>query len=570
MEPKEIFSILQNLNSKQDIQNLFTDLNFEQTSSSSSEVNLVPEFINTKLKDNIESINLINEVDDFFIFFCKLKLPHLNKGRILQREIAKKISKKTDCIIIFSNNSESIFKFTYVSVKSENNVKLSSYTISRNEKIRTASEQISKLEIGNNYTKADIIKHISDNKIFDIEPVTEEFFAIIKKYVDIISEDFHKYFNNLQESKAFALQFFNRILFLKYIEKKKWLHNNLNFLEDLIKKYENFKSKNYYKESSIYSDILQPLFFYSFSRNNKHLPPNLPQDLISDLENLPYLNGGLFEKNDLDINEAVINDKLIHEIFSEIINRYNFTITEDTPFDREIAIDPEMLGLIYEGIVNAEERSGSGIFYTPRIEVDFMCKKSLLHFLNAETKVDQNKIINLIFSEPTIDADSADYIKMLTLSERELIKRALNNMKVVDPACGSGAFLIGMLQNIIDIFIKLEDINIFETNTHYFEQIFKLKKDLIEKAIHGVDVKPWATQIAELRLWLYLIGDYEGSLSLFGNNPILPSLDFKIRCGDSLLSEIEGYPIILRGTDSANKTNPRILKDVNELKDLKL
>ncbi len=570
MEPKKIFSILQNLNSKLDIQNLFTDLNFEQASSSSSEINLVSEFISTKLKDNIEYINLINEVDDFFIFFCKLKLPHLNKGRILQKEIAKKISKKTECIIIFSNNSESIFKITYVSVKSENNIKLASYTISRNEKIRTASEQIAKLEIGNNYTKADIIKHISDNKIFDIEPVTEEFFAIIKKYVDKISEDFHKYFNNLQESKAFALQFFNRILFLKYIEKKKWLHNNLNFLEDLIKKYEYFKSKSSQKKSSIYSDIFQPLFFYSFSRNSEHLPQNLSQDLISDLENLPYLNGGLFEKNDLDISEAVISDKLIHEIFSEIINRYNFTITEDTPFDREIAIDPEMLGLIYEGIVNAEERSGSGIFYTPRIEVDFMCKKSLLHFLSAETKVDQNKIINLIFSEPTMETDSTDYFKMLALSERELIKRALNSMKVVDPACGSGAFLIGMLQNIIDIFIKLEDINIFETNAHHFEQIFKLKKDLIEKSIHGVDIKPWATQIAELRLWLYLIGDYGGSLSLFGDNPILPSLDFKIRCGDSLLSEIEGYPIILRDTNSANKTNPRILKDVKELKDLKL
>lgn len=570
MEPKEIFSIFKNLNSKQDVQNLFIDLNFEQASSSESEIDIVSEFIDSKLKNNIEYINLINEVDDFFIFFCKLKLPNLNKGRILQREIAKRISKKTDCIIVFSNDSENIFKITYVSAKPENNVKLASYTISSNEKMRTASEQIAKLSIKNNYSKADIIKHISDNKVFDIEPVTEEFFAIIKEYVDKISKDIHKYFNNLQESKAFALQFFNRILFLKYIEKKKWLHNNLNFLEDLINKYQNHKSNYSNKKSSIYTNLFQPLFFYSFSRNNSHSPINLPEELISDLEDLPYLNGGLFEKNNLDIDQVIISDELIHDIFSEIINKYNFTITEDTPFDREIAIDPEMLGLIYEGIVNAEERSGSGIFYTPRIEVDFMCKKSLLHFLHAETKVSQKKIINLIFSEQTIDSHSNNFLKELTLSERELIKRALNNIKVVDPACGSGAFLIGMLYSIMDIFIKLEEVNLFEADNHHFEQIFKLKKDLIEKSIHGVDIKPWATQIAELRLWLFLIGDYEGSLSLFGNNPILPSLDFKIRCGDSLLAEVEGYPVILRNIDSVNKTHPIILKDIKELKDLKL
>ncbi|MCL4384901.1 MAG: Eco57I restriction-modification methylase domain-containing protein [Actinobacteria bacterium] len=570
MDPKEVFTIFHNLNSKQDVQNLFTELNFEPTTSLQSEINLVQDFISSKLKDNIDSINLINEVDNFFIFFCKLKLPDLNKGRIIQREISRKISKKTDCIIVFSNNSENIFKITYVSVKSEDNIKLSSYTIAKSEKLRTASEQIAKLEIGNNYSKADIIKHISSNKIFDIEPVTEEFFAIIKKYVDKLSENFYKYFNDLQQSKAFALQFFNRILFLKYIEKKKWLNNNPNFLEELLKRYKSYISENPNLNSSIYIDIFQPLFFYAFSKHKEYMPKNLSPKLIIEFEKLPYLNGGLFEKSELDINEAAISDEFINEIFSEIINRYNFTITEDTPFDREIAIDPEMLGLIYEGIVNSDERSGSGIFYTPRIEVDFMCKKSLLHFLSSETKVDLKKLINLIFSEHYLEEESENYSETLTLSEKELISRALNNMKVVDPACGSGAFLIGILQNIINIFIKLENINIFESEIHFFEQIFKLKKDLIEKVIHGVDIKPWAVQIAELRLWLYLIGDYEGSITNFGYNPILPSLDFKIRHGDSLLSEIEGYQIILRDTNSANKTNPKILKDIKELKDLKL
>ena len=110
MNPKEVFSILQNLNSKKDVQNLFTELNFEPTSFSNSEIDLTNEFINTKLKENVEYINLINEIDSFFIFFCKLKIADLNKGRVIQRELAKKISKKTDCIIVFSNYSENIFK----------------------------------------------------------------------------------------------------------------------------------------------------------------------------------------------------------------------------------------------------------------------------------------------------------------------------------------------------------------------------------------------------------------------------------------------------------------------------
>nr|MBC8499007.1 Eco57I restriction-modification methylase domain-containing protein [Candidatus Atribacteria bacterium] len=253
--------------------------------------------------------------------------------------------------------------------------------------------------------------------------------------------------------------------------------------------------------------------------------------------------------------------------FKDILDKYNFTVTEDTPFDREIAIDPEMLGLIYESIVNEEERSGSGIFYTPRIEVDFMCKKSLLHYFCSNTQITQEKLIDLIFGEST-EPDGISPASFLSLEEKKKILSELNDLNVLDPACGSGAFLIGMLQNILKIIEKVDELDLEELYRTEPDYLYNRKKELIEKIIHGVDIKPWAAQLAELRLWLYLIWDFETSIENLTKKPLLPSLEFKIRQGDSLLSEIEGNPIILRNIGE-NYLFPDIYTKVHHIIDLK-
>jgi hypothetical protein len=580
MDSRQIQEKLKSLESKKDVQELFIDLNFDY--SGDDNFNWLDNLITSKLKEKIDYINIINEYKAFNIFYCKLRIKNLYRNRTLQRDIAKKIAHESDCLIVFTNTDEDIFRIVYADLlggssaegsqdmQQQNRpkaaIKLSGYTISKDEKLRTASEQLLKIEIKEDISVLDLINNIK--KAFEIEPVTNEFFVIIKSYIEKITENYQTYFSDSQKSKAFALQFFNRLLFLKYIEKKKWLNNNSNFLSELVEKFKASDVCNNSSHTGIYDYLLKPLFFFAFSKNNKYHPSRLPQDLIEEIKNLPYLNGGLFEKNELDLDSISIADSEIQGIFKDILDKYNFTVTEDTPFDREIAIDPEMLGLIYESIVNQEERSGSGIFYTPRIEVDFMCRKSLLHYFCSNTQISQEKLIDLIFEDSSATTSHAP-AGLLTVYEKEKILSEINELKVLDPACGSGAFLIGMLQNILEIIIKVDELDLEELYQTEPGYLYKRKKELIEKIIHGVDIKPWAAQLAELRLWLYLIWDYETDIEDLIKKPLLPSLDFKIRQGDSLLSEIEGNPIILRNIGGVNRLAPDIYSKVHRIIELK-
>ena len=142
-----------------------------------------------------------------------------------------------------------------------------------------------------------------------------------------------------------------------------------------------------------------------------------------------------------------MDDALIYKIEdidgSGLLERYNFTIREDTPFDVDVAVDPEMLGKVYESLIQEEERGEVGIFYTPRIEVDFMCRQSILEYLVENTSISQDKLISFIYLP---EEDRAD---LLSVKEAKEIGDALYRAKIVDPACGSGAFLVGMLHVLL-------------------------------------------------------------------------------------------------------------------------
>ncbi len=582
MDESQLLEKLKNLNSERDVQDLFIDLNFDY--SRDDNFNWLDNLITSeKIKEKIDCINIINEYKTFNVFYCKLKIENLYRNRKLQRDIARKIARESDCLIVFTNKDENIFRIVHANVlksasdakvsqtikspvKPAASLKLSGYTISKDEKLRTASEQLFKIRIEGDIGILDLIDNIK--KAFEIEPVTEEFFEVIKTYINRLIDRYKSYFLNEQKAKAFALQFFNRLLFLKYIEKKKWLNGNINYLSELVKKFRAY-NKDKSSNTGIYENLLKPLFFFAFSKNDKYFPSNLPEELRDEFKNLPYLNGGLFEENELDIESIKIDDDIIIGIFNDILDKYNFTVTEGTPFDKEIAIDPEMLGLIYESIVNEEERSGSGIFYTPRIEVDFMCKKSLLHYFSSNTQISQDKLIDLIFSDVSESGETDFKSYSFLLDEKKKILSALYDLSVLDPTCGSGAFLIGMLQNILDIIIKIDELDLEELYSSEPAYLYNRKKELIEKVIHGVDIKPWAVQLAELRLWLYLIWDFETDAKSLMKKPLLPSLDFKIRQGDSLLSEIEGSQIILRNIGGINYLAPDIYSKVHKIIDLK-
>lgn len=287
MNAQQVHEKLKNLNSKKDVQGLFIDLNFDY--SKDDYFNWLNNLITSNLKEKIDFINLINEYKTFNIFYCKLKIENLYRNRTLQWEIAKKIARESDCLIIFTNENEDVLRIVYADVSNSSDtnkilplgiipsqprvtLKLSGYTISKDEKLRTASEQLLKIEIKDDITILDLISNIK--KAFEIEPVTAEFFKIIKSYIDKLTEDYKSYFPNKQKTKAFALQFFNRLLFLKYIEKKKWLNGNINYLSELIGKFK-ASIQNQVSDTSIYEDLLKPLFFFAFSKNDKYFPSSL-------------------------------------------------------------------------------------------------------------------------------------------------------------------------------------------------------------------------------------------------------------------------------------------------------
>jgi len=398
------------------------------------------------------------------------------------------------------------------------------------------------------------------SKAFDKEKLTKEFFEAYKfalKFIkDILSAQNKA---SPQEVHSFAQQLLSRIMFLYFVEKKGWLKwkdyvQDKKYISNLWVKYKKCKKH----EDTFYSLWLSSLFFQAFNKKHRYFNLGLPDEIKESLDLMPYLNGGLFTENELDKIGFNVPDKVFELLFEidpydkrrGFLERYNFTIREDTPLDVEVAVDPEMLGKVYESLISEEERGKAGIFYTPRTEIDYMCRLSLVEYLFEETKISKEELISLIFEPQTI-------LKYEGEANLKQIRRALDKVRVVDPAVGSASFLVGMMNVLVDIqnnlSLKIEGRE---------ENIFALKNKIISENLYGVDVKDWAVMIGELRLWLSLVIDTdEKELDKMGRNiyqhPLLPNLTFKITQGDSLIEEIAGIPLSLRGEF---KYIPRLIK----------
>ena len=283
----------------------------------------------------------------------------------------------------------------------------------------------------------------------------------------------------------------------------------------------------------------------------------------------PYLNGGLFIENALDgEHDFQISDQRFEGIF-EFLENYNFTIAEDSPLDQEVAVDPEMIGKVYESLVNvsdeADERGDAGIFYTPRTEIDLMCRLALVDNLtNYLGKNHKNLLYELLFAFDPDDKAEADG-KLAAAQLWDSLDTTLKGLATVDPACGSGSFLVGLLHILDDLRDRVNQALERE------ESSFDRKKDIIGQNLYGVDVMEWACHVAELRLWLALVIDAEFSPAELHlrNKPLLPHFSFNIRCGDSLVQEIGGMNLAtLRDAVSGV---PRALKArITRLKNAKL
>lgn len=378
---------------------------------------------------------------------------------------------------------------------------------------------------------------------FSLEAVSDEFYREFKPKYDAIAEAV-KGTEDDDLKKDFALLFVIRIIFLGFVQKKGWLGDNPRFLEDFWQEY--LKSGS---TDTFYKEWLEPLFFeaFSFPPGRKVAYGHAPfsENTQKALQMAPYLNGELFkQKQDVDDQGLWIPDSLIGD-FIDFLFQYNFTVEENELYDEELELNPEFLGIIFERITNMDQ----GAVYTPRAEVDLMCRLALVKWLEQTTDIEKKDLYRLFFREVGADEAYDEYQKQGDFSPyeiRTLIER-LENVTVCDPAAGSGAFEVGMLQVLDQVLENLYSRNNTPEDLKASAPTpFERKKAIIANSLYGVEVKRWAVWINHLRLWLTLFVDMSDD-SKYSFEPLLPNLTFKVRTGDSLVQRIGSKTFPVQG-----------------------
>jgi len=446
-----------------------------------------------------------------------------------------------------------------------------SFLVGKNENSHTAKSQLVPIIEDDEHNPT--LAQLED--AFNIEKVTREFFEKYRELFLLTEETLDKIVT--QEAKIsadfsakgintvdFAKKLLGQIVFLYFLQKKGWFGvkrdanwgtGPKNFLRELFEG----KHGNY---QNFFNDILEPLFYQALRNDRRH------DDDYYDRFNckIPFLNGGLFDP--INNYDWVHTDILLPtELFSntnktkegdtgngilDIFDRYNFTVKEDEPLEKEVAVDPEMLGKVFENLLEVKDRKSKGTYYTPREIVHYMCQQSLINYMATELvgKVSKGDIETLIKygeqvgeNEARVEAKGREtdtYSYKLPESIRQnakLIDEKLANIKVCDPAIGSGAFPVGMMseivkaRNTLTTYLNPKNVILSDIEESKLRTIYHFKRECIEKSLYGVDIDPGAVEIAKLRLWLSLVVDEEDIKQI---KP-LPNLDYKIVCGNSLL-----------------------------------
>ena len=362
------------------------------------------------------------------------------------------------------------------------------------------------------------------HKTFSVDALSKEFFDEYHRHYDRIIAELSRQGNTGAVFHDYVKKMMGRIVFLHFLQKKRWLNDDPEFLSKLF-----FLSP--YKQDFLDQE-LEPLFFGIFNTEpdkRKQLFQQEHWDLrwLAEWEKLPYLNGGLFERDEVDKMKIKLPASLFEQLF-EFMASYNFTIDENDPDDADIGIDPEMLGKIFESLL--EDNKAKGAFYTPKEIVRYMCKESLIAYL--ETKVSDNASEML-----DIKQSIRTFVEHHELPEelepyRELLDTALRDVKICDPAIGSGAFPMGLLNELWRCREAIENVP-DELDLAYRAE---LKKEIIENNIYGVDIERGAIDIARLRFWLSIVVDAE-------KPEPLPNFDYKFMQGNSLIESFEGHDL---------------------------
>ena len=349
------------------------------------------------------------------------------------------------------------------------------------------------------------------DRALSVESLTERFHTEYKRIFSAVKKRIQG-FEEEHEMDLFTRTLLNRMMFIHFVSRKGWLTHkgSTDYLNALWSDLDAWLLWD-----NFYETRLEPLFF---SGLNNSQSSGLSQDVPSInavVGDTSFLNGGLFEENELDRRDGVhVPNEAIEPVITELLGGFDFTITDSTPNDAEVAVDSELLGMVFEKLVN--ERHGLR-GYTPRPVVSFMCREALKGFLSgASIGLNEEVIAELV--------DERD-ARNLSVADARAVALALEHVKVVDPACGSGAYLLGMMRELVELRTALFDAG------SAMKSAYELKLEIIRRNLYGADLDEFAVNLAKFRLWLSLVIEYEGD-----RLQPLPSLDFKIACGDSLLS----------------------------------
>ena len=444
---------------------------------------------------------------------------------------------------------------------------------------------------------------------FSVDALSKEFFDEYHRHYDRICDYIiHSHINTLTHLHIhdYVKKMMGRIVFLHFLQKKGWLNGNLAFLRDLF-----FFSPH---QGNFLGKVLKPLFFGIFNtepqnREKVFLENDWDLSLLkewnggstnafthSHIDALPYLNGGLFERDAVDEQNITLPASLFEDLFTFMAS-YNFTVDENDPDDAEVGVDPEMLGKIFESLL--EDNKAKGAFYTPKEIVRYMCKESLIAYLSSrvsETPSPSGRdLVNLVDSADTPNCersnannnlqDQQDFASATSRSirafvehhemqpelepYREALDTALREVKICDPAIGSGAFPMGLLnelwrcrealyypspagRDLVNLIDSADASNCERSNAKdnlQDQQDFvsaasrkneysrsQLKKEIIENNIYGVDIEKGAIDIARLRFWLSIVVDAD-------KPEPLPNFDYKFMQGNSLIESFEGFDL---------------------------
>ena len=548
------------------------------------------------LKENeaFSDLEKLGEVElfdgkDILFFACKSEKDLSERsGKKIQYDIAKRLMQqemKDSAIAIFYDDKGD-FRFSFIRRNYGGDEKFSSwkrysYFVSKNQTNKTFLDRIKNADFSS-------LKKIQE--AFSVEKLTKDFYNDLFKWFSwTLTEEVGVTFPNdtrtsnddKEKLEEKIIRLITRVLFVWFIKHKGLVPDELFNIEKLKTLLKNFDEKST-ENGNYYNAILQNLFFATLnkpvkerrfatlksSRDIKTLYRYAEMFSISEeevlklFEKIPFLNGGLFECLDKELSTDGVkyhldgfsrnasksaNGNFSHRAFIPncvffgdaekeglipLLSRYNFTIEENSSQETQVALDPELLGNVFENLLGAfnEEtresaRKESGSFYTPREIVDFMVDESLKAYLNAENE-EEKVFIEILFSENSAEND--DFLH----ENKDLCQKfseKFKNIKIIDPACGSGAFPMGILSRMVEL---LDRLDVENQKSHY-----DLKLELIKNCIFGIDIQSIAVQISKLRFFISLIVEQEKmdfSKENYGVHT-LPNLETKFVAANSLV-----------------------------------